>query len=162
MNRFFYWEKTVQSVVWQCSGTGRHAFYSMEAGSSKHDTGVFSFPSRCTCIFSVYFFIIYFLFFQNWFRTIIMTTKKNKSVFCIVCCNMLSCQTSVFVLYIFATSGYIVCVYMCNGVEWSKDRTQAVESIKWRPQQAYGSSQVLLSQPQTIFSTHKILMLTHR
>ena len=25
---------------------------------------------------------------------------------------------------------------MCNGVEWSKDRTQAAESIKWRPQQA--------------------------
>ena len=52
--------------------------------------------------------------------------------------------------------------YYCNGVEWSKDRTQAAESIKWRPQQAYGSNQVLLSQPQTIFSTHKILMLTHR
>ncbi len=33
---------------------------------------------------------------------------------------------------------------------------------KWRPQQAYGSNQVLLSQPQTIFSTHKILTLTHR
>ena len=33
---------------------------------------------------------------------------------------------------------------------------------KWRPQQAYGSYQVLLSQPQTIFSTHKILTLTHR
>ena len=42
------------------------------------------------------------------------------------------------------------------GVEWSKDRTQAAESIKWRPQQAYGSSQVLLAQPQTIFSTPKI------
>ena len=40
--------------------------------------------------------------------------------------------------------------------------TQAAESIKWRPQQAYGSNQVLLSQPQTIFSTHKILRLTHR
>ena len=45
----------------------------------------------------------------------------------------------------------------CNGVEWSKDRTQAAESIKWRPQQAYGSNQVLLAQPKTIFSTHKIL-----
>ena len=33
---------------------------------------------------------------------------------------------------------------------------------KWRPQQAYGSNQVLLAQPQTIFSTHKILTLTHR
>ena len=52
--------------------------------------------------------------------------------------------------------------FICNGVEWSKDRTQAAESIKWRPQQAYGSNQVLLSQPQTIFSTHKILTLTHR
>ena len=29
-------------------------------------------------------------------------------------------------------------IYICNGVEWSKDRTQAAESIKWRPQQAYG------------------------
>ena len=45
-------------------------------------------------------------------------------------------------------------IYICNGVEWSKDRTQAAESIKWRPQQAYSSNQVLLSQPQTIFSTH--------
>ena len=51
---------------------------------------------------------------------------------------------------------------MCNGVEWSKDRTQAAESVKWRPQQAYGSNQVLLAQPQTIFSTPKILMLTRR
>ena len=50
----------------------------------------------------------------------------------------------------------------CNGVEWSKDRTQAAESIKWRPQQAYSSNQVLLAQPQTIFSTPKILTLTHR
>ena len=52
--------------------------------------------------------------------------------------------------------------FICNGVEWSKNRTQAAESIKWRPQQAYGSNQVLLSQPQTIFSTPKILTLTHR
>ena len=46
--------------------------------------------------------------------------------------------------------GYI---YSCNGVEWSKDKTQAAESIKWRPQQAYGSNHVLLAQPQTVFST---------
>ena len=52
--------------------------------------------------------------------------------------------------------------YNCNGAEWSKDKTQAAESIQWRPQQAYGSNQVLLSQPQTIFSTPKILTLTHR
>ena len=44
-------------------------------------------------------------------------------------------------------------IFICNGVEWSKDRTQAAESKKWRPQQAYGSNQVLLAQPQTIFST---------
>ena len=31
-----------------------------------------------------------------------------------------------------------------NGVEWSKDKTQAAESIKWRPQQAYGSNQFYL------------------
>ena len=36
---------------------------------------------------------------------------------------------------------------ICDGVEWSKDRTQAVESVKWRPQQAYGSNQVLFAQP---------------
>ena len=42
---------------------------------------------------------------------------------------------------------------ICNGVEWSKDKTQAAESIKWRPQQAYGSNQFLLVQPQTVFST---------
>ena len=45
-------------------------------------------------------------------------------------------------------------------MEWSKDKTQAAESIKWRPQQAYCSSQFLLVQPQTVFSTHKILKLT--
>ena len=44
--------------------------------------------------------------------------------------------------------------YTCYGVEWSKDKTQAAESIKWRPQQAYGSNQFLLVQPQTVFSTH--------
>ena len=44
-------------------------------------------------------------------------------------------------------------IFICNGVEWSKDRTQAAESIKWRPLQAYASNQVLLAQPQTIFST---------
>ena len=44
--------------------------------------------------------------------------------------------------------------YVCNGAEWSKDKTQAAESIKWRPQQAYGSNQFLLVQPQTVFSTH--------
>ena len=32
--------------------------------------------------------------------------------------------------------------------------TQVTESIKWRPQQAYGSNQFLLVQPQTVFSTH--------
>ena len=42
----------------------------------------------------------------------------------------------------------------CNGVAWSKDKTQAAESIKWRPQQAYVSDQFLLVQPQTVFSTH--------
>ena len=44
--------------------------------------------------------------------------------------------------------------YICNGAEWSKDKTQAAESIKWRPQQAYCSNQFLLVQPQTVFSTH--------
>ena len=29
-----------------------------------------------------------------------------------------------------------VSIYICNGAEWSKDKTQAAESIKWRPQQA--------------------------
>ena len=43
--------------------------------------------------------------------------------------------------------------YQRNGVEWSKDKTQAAESVKWRPQQAYGSNQFLLVQPQTVFST---------
>ena len=38
-------------------------------------------------------------------------------------------------------------LFVCNGVEWSKDKTQAAESIKWRSQQAYGSNQFLLVQP---------------
>ena len=45
-------------------------------------------------------------------------------------------------------------IFICNGAEWSKDKTQAAESIKWRPQQAYSSNQFLLVQPQTVFSTH--------
>ena len=44
-------------------------------------------------------------------------------------------------------------ICLCNGVEWSKDKTRAAESIKWRPQQAYGSNHVyLLSRRQ--FSAH--------
>ena len=79
---------------------------------------------------------------------------------------LLYCLLSSFRLFVFLPS-YIACCLpfifsSCNGAEWSKDRTQAAESIKWKPQQAYSSNQVLLSQPQTIFSTHKILTLTHR
>ena len=38
--------------------------------------------------------------------------------------------------------------------------TQAAELVRnVKPQQAYGSNQVLLAQPQTIFSTPKILTL---
>ena len=50
-------------------------------------------------------------------------------------------------------------LYKCNGAEWSKDRTQAAESVKWRPQQTYGRNQVLFAQPQTIFSTPKVLLV---
>ena len=57
---------------------------------------------------------------------------------------------------------YIISNVICYGAEWSKDKIQAAESIKWRPQQAYGSNQFLLVQPQTVFSTHKIITLTHR
>ena len=32
------------------------------------------------------------------------------------------------------TVALYIYIYICNGVEWSKDRTQAAESIKWRPQ----------------------------
>ena len=37
-----------------------------------------------------------------------------------------------------------------------------MESVKWRPQQAYGSNQVLFAQSQTIFSILKILTCMHR
>ena len=41
----------------------------------------------------------------------------------------------------------------CNGAEWSKDKTQAAESIKWRPQQAEAAiSFYLFSRRQ--FSAH--------
>ena len=71
----------------------------------------------------------------------------------------MSCEKIVFYLQ---GQGHRVGLYNCNGVEWSKDKTQAAESIKWRPQQAYGSNQFLLVQPQTVFSTPKIITLTHR
>ena len=41
---------------------------------------------------------------------------------------------------------------------WSVEgQDTAGESVKWRPQQAYGNNQVLFAQLQTIFSTPKIL-----
>ena len=40
-----------------------------------------------------------------------------------------------------------------NGAEWSKDKTQVAESIKWRPQQAYGSNQFYLFSRRQ-FSAH--------
>ena len=46
-------------------------------------------------------------------------------------------------------------------VEQDSDPSSRVGQ-KWRPQQAYGSNQALLAQPQTIFSTPKILTLTPR
>ena len=66
---------------------------------------------------------------------------------------------SINMMQLLHKSLYLNDLKVCNGAEWSKDRTQAAESIKWRPQQAYGSNQVLLSQPQTIFSTPKILFV---
>ena len=43
--------------------------------------------------------------------------------------------------------------YICNGAEWSNDKTQAAESIKWRPQQAEAAiSFYLFSRRQ--FSAH--------
>ena len=60
---------------------------------------------------------------------------------------------TVVIKFVTNNSDHIRC-FFCNGVEWSKDKTQAAESIKWRPQQAYGSNQFLLVQPQTVFSTH--------
>ena len=49
---------------------------------------------------------------------------------------------------------------MCNGAV-ERRTGQLAGGVSWskvdRPQQAYGSNQVLLSQPQTIFSTPKIL-----
>ena len=43
-----------------------------------------------------------------------------------------------------------------------QDKTQAAESIKWRPQQAYGSSQVLLAQPQTVENPHAHAQIRER
>ena len=73
-------------------------------------------------------------------------------------------KMSVYILYLFfllygwplSCWRFCQCDYVdfkCNGAEWSKDKTQAAESIKWRPQQAYGNNQFLLVQPQTVFST---------
>ncbi len=62
------------------------------------------------------------------------------------------------------TKHYFNNSHLCVMVRRSGRRTaQAAESVKWRPQQAYGSNQVLFAQPQTIFSTPKILTRrTHR
>ena len=71
-----------------------------------------------------------------------------------------ACYTCFSLIETFKLKCLLFCI--CNGAEWSKDRTQAAESIKWRPQQAYGSNQALFAQPQAVFSTHKILTRTHR
>ena len=48
---------------------------------------------------------------------------------------------------------FLVFSSSCNGAEWSKDKTQAAESIKWRPQQAEAAiSFYLFSRRQ--FSAH--------
>ena len=49
----------------------------------------------------------------------------------------------------------IVLLLVCNGaVQRSKDSDPGSGvGQKWRPQQAYGSNQVLFAQPQKIFST---------
>jgi len=62
-----------------------------------------------------------------------------------------------FTIVIVSVSLFSLCFCFTVVMERSKDRTQAAESVKWRPQQAYGSYQVLFAQPQTIFSTPKIL-----
>ena len=56
---------------------------------------------------------------------------------------------------------WIIIVMAWWSVEQDSDPGSGVGQ-KWRPQQAYGSNQVLLAQPQTIFSTPKILTLMHR
>ena len=81
---------------------------------------------------------------------------RGKGVVCIR--NWMDCGI-VSLGHLVGPHGYLS---YCYGAEWSKDKTQAAESIKWRPQQAYGSNQFLLVQPQTVFSTPKIITLTHR
>ena len=78
--------------------------------------------------------------------TYVHTVKPN-----VKCDNVCVCVSVCVCVCVFVVRFYY---YYCNGVEWSKDKTQAAESIKWRPQQAYGSNQFLLVQPQTVFSTH--------
>ena len=67
-----------------------------------------------------------------------------------------------FSIVIVSVSLFSLCFCFTVVMERSKDRTQAAESVKWRPQQAYGSNQVLFAQPQTIFSTPKILTRMRR
>ena len=86
-----------------------------------------------------------------------MDVKQQKPTHSLLVCGRerrkLSCVTTRLVAR--CIHGHVYRrIYICNGVEWSKDKTQAAESIKWRPQQAYGSNQFLLVQPQTVFSTH--------
>ena len=53
--------------------------------------------------------------------------------------------------------------FTCNGaVECRRTGHRQRSREKWRPKQAYGSNQFLFAQPQTIFSTPKILTRTHR
>ena len=70
------------------------------------------------------------------------------------CCFVFVCLFICFWWLYIDLVARLTTVFKCNGVQWSKDKTQAAESIKWRPQQAYGSNQFLLVQPQTVFSTH--------
>ena len=51
---------------------------------------------------------------------------------------------------------------LCNGVEWSKDRTQAAESVKKQDHSRQRQQSGFIVQQQTIFSTPKILTCRHR
>ena len=99
---------------------------------------------------------------------IIILLKEGFCLFCVFCCCVFvflfcCCCCFAFVLFVAVLGKVTHISRVGGGVTWKTICNGAVaESIKWRPQQAYGSNQVLFAQPQTIFSTPKILTRTHR
>ena len=84
----------------------------------------------------------------------LLHTMRSQTVTCLTQCSL--CHLPPHLYHKAGTN------YRCNGAVERRRTGHRQQSVKWRPQQVYGSNQVLFAQLQTIFSTPKILTRMHR